>query len=432
MQPTDTLASPVGFARAALGLSLYDWQEFVLWDADEPGAVVLRAANGSGKTTAIAGPLALWHAAAFPSSLCIVTAGVFRQVKEQLFPAIRQHAHRFGGWNFNETDVTAPNGSRVIGFSTDEPGRFEGWHNENLLVIVDEAKTVPDSIFEAIERCQPKRLLVMSSPGGCSGFFYEAFNLRRKFFRQHAVTAHQCPHIPPAWIAEQLEKYGPDSPLVRSMIFAEFMANGEDSAVIPLTLLERCISNPPAFDDDGTAQAFCDFAAGGDENVLAVRRGNRVEIAAAWREKDTMRAVGQFIRHFRERELQASEIFGDEGGLGKAMCDALREAGWPIRRVNNGSPADKPDAYANKGAAIWYEGRTRIERQSIILPHDKQLLAQLTARRGWPDSKGRLQLESKEEMRGRGLSSPDRADAALGAIFHHHVFTTVVKKLRGW
>ena len=248
--------------------------------------------NGSGKTTAIAGPLALWNACAFSESLTIATSGVFRQVKEQLFPAIRAHRNRFSGWTFNETDVEAANGSRIYGFSTDEPGRFEGWHNEHLLVIVDEAKSVPDSIFEAIERCQPCRLLLMSSPGGCSGFFYDAFHAKRRFFKQHTATAFQCPHISTAWIAQQIEKYGNDHPLIRSMIHAEFMTTGEDGAVIPLSLVERCLTSPPAFDASGQPQAFCDFAAGGDENCLAVRRGNRVQIEgepdAAGRARDVL------------------------------------------------------------------------------------------------------------------------------------------------
>ena len=129
-----------------------------------------------------------------------------------------------------------------------------------------------------------------------------------------------------------------------------------------------------------------------------------------------MHAVGRFIRHFQEQGLNAWQICADEGGLGVVMCDALHEAGWPVRRVNNGSPASRADYYANKGAEIWFEGRTQIERRQIILPDDRELVAQLTARRGWPDSKGRLQLESKADLRARGIGSPDRADAVLGAM----------------
>jgi hypothetical protein len=421
----------VGFPRGVLQVDPYAWQESILWDLDEPGGIAVRAANGVGKTTGIAAPAALWNAAVFAHSLTILTSGVFRQVKEQLFPAIRQHASKFCGWTFNETDVEAPNGSRIIGFSTDEPGRFEGWHNENLMVIVDEAKTVPDSIFEAIERCQPKRLLLLSSPGGCSGSFYEAFHSRRRFFRQHTVTALECPHISEAWIQEQIEKYGEESPLVRSMIYGDFMKSGEDGAVIPLSIVERCLADPPEFIDDGETRAFCDFAAGGDENVFAVCQGNRAEIVSAWREKDTMRAVGRFIQLFKRHGLQRSEIVGDAGGLGIVMCDALKEAGWDIYRVNNGAPPRKSKCYASIGTEVWYTGRMLIEKRQIILPRDKALVGQLTSRLGWPNSRGKLDLESKPDMRSRGLRSPDRADAVLGAMFPNYVPKVWVRKLTG-
>lgn len=417
----DSLATPVGFARCVLGLPLYEWQEHILWDADMPGAIAVKAGNGTGKTTNVAAPLALWHAAVFPHSLSIITAGVYRQVKEQLFPALRRHAAKFAGWTFNDTDIEAPNGSRIIGFSTDDPGKFEGWHADNLLVIVDEAKSVPDAIFEAIERCQPTRFLVMSSPGVCSGFFYEAFKTRRKFFRHHTITAFACPHISPDWIAEQIEKYGEQHSLVRSMVFAEFMASGEGDTAISLTLLERCTASPPEF-APGTVRAFCDFAAGGDENVLAIANGNRVKIAAAWRDKDTMSAVGRFIQLFREHDLSEQDISADGGGLGIPICDRLKELGWNVRRVNNGAPAREPKIYGNLAAEIWAQGARRIERSEIILPNDPELFAQLTTRRIGANSRGQIVLESKEQMRARGLRSPDRADAVLGCLYKPKVF----------
>jgi hypothetical protein len=421
-QDISLLATCSGFIRGALQLESYPWADNIFHDLDPRGAAVaVKACNGAGKTERVAAPVALWHASVFPRSLTICTAGVFRQVKEQLFPAIHSHAHKFRGWTFNDCEVVTHNGSRVLGFSTDDPGKFEGWHAENLLIILDEAKSIPDSIYESAERCQPTRRLLLSSPGGCSGFFFDAFNSKRKFFRQHSVPASECPHISPAWIGEQVEKYGEQHPLVRSMIFAEFMSMGEDGAVIPLVFVERCLASPPKWNGNvADVQAFCDFAAGGDENALAVRRGNKAEIVAAWREKDTMKAVGRFIQLFREQNLSPSQISADEGGLGIAVCDRLAESGWNVQRVNNGSPAGKPDAYANKGAEIWFEGRRKIERQEIILPNDRELIGQLTARLGWPDSKGRLALEPKDKMRSRGLPSPDRADAVLGTLGNYN------------
>lgn len=410
-------AHPIGFCMDSLELEPYDWQCRVLADLVKPGAVALVAANGSGKTERIAAPFALWHATAFPRSTVVVTAGVWRQVKDQFFAAIQRWGNRFQGWKINEADVVSPDGSRIIGFATDDPGKFEGWHGtpkEPLLMIVDEAKSVSDAIFEAIERCQPQRRLIMSSPGGMEGEFYKAFTQRAAFYRGHVVKAADCPHISREWIDEQISKWGRDHPLVRSMIFAEF-SDSDSSYIVPLSKLDNSYENPPVRFKDGRKRAFCDFAAGGDENVLAIAEGNLIRLVA-WRDADTVRSVGRFIMEFRKAELSPGNIWGDEGGLGKPMCDSLRDAGWPLNRVNNGAPANDSAAFANRGSEIWLEGARLIERCQFILPDDPELRGQLTSRQWHPNAKGKLQAESKEDMKKRGLPSPDRADAVLGVM----------------
>ncbi len=205
----ENLSTCPGFVRGVLQLESYDWAQRIFADLDKRGsAVAAKGCNGCGKTERIAAPIALWHAAIFPKSLTVATSGVFRQVEQQLFGAIEGHRHRFPGWTFNNCEVVTHTGSRILGFSTDQPGRFEGWHADNLLLIADEAKTVPDSIFEAMARCQPTRTLLLSSPGGCSGEFYRAFGERAKFYTCHSIPASLCPHIKGEWITAQVEKWG--------------------------------------------------------------------------------------------------------------------------------------------------------------------------------------------------------------------------------
>lgn len=423
------LGKPHGFAAGVLGASIYTWAAKILSYLDKRGArIAVKAANGVGKTTRLAAPAALWNAAVHPQSLCVVTAGVFRQVKEQFFPAVRSYSHRLPGWTFRECEVIAHNGSRILGFSTDDAGRFEGWHNENLLIILDEAKSIRPEIFHAVERCQPTRLLMLSSPGPCHGFFYDAFHAKRGYFITATVTAYDAPHIEQRWIAEQIEKYGENHPLIRSMIFGEFMALDTDSTIISVTSLERCLDSPPQ-PVPGSVTAFCDFAAGGDENVLAIRRGNQVIIADAWRDADTMRAVGRFIRAFREHNLDPRQIYGDASGLGHVMLDRLAEVGWPLNRCHFNARSRRPDTYSELIAEIWYEGRAAIERKQYILPNDPALFVQLTTRRGWADSAGRLTLEPKEELLRRNLTSPDRAEAVLCAMYFGQVGSRTVASL---
>ena len=183
------------FPEMWLGLKPYKWQKDVLQTLDHKEArVALKAANGSGKTSVCAAAAVLWHMIRFPESLVVCTAGVWRQVEDQLWPTMRKYTLGLGeGWTVFNSEIRYGNGSRAIGFSTSDPGKFEGWHrqgpSENLLMVIVEAKTVPDSIFEAVERCQPSRILMMSSPGGTSGAFYRAFTKEARLWSPFSVAA---------------------------------------------------------------------------------------------------------------------------------------------------------------------------------------------------------------------------------------------------
>jgi len=415
------ISTPEGFAKHILGLSLYPWQKGVLKDlAQQDARVALRAANGSGKTSTVIASILLWHCFCYRKSLSVTTAGVFRQVESQLWPAMRSHVSKLGaGWEVTSGEIRfihqSGDVSRIIGYSATDPGRAEGWHAEDhkyhpLLMVVDEAKTVADPLFEAISRCQPTRLLIASSPGGSSGAFYRAFTKEADMWKKHAVTAFDCPHITPKQIEEVIQRYGEKHPLTRSMIYGEFVDIGNESLIINLNQLQNCITSPPDF-KPGTKTAGVDFAAGGDCNVLCVRDGNKVLPLIAWRERDTMSAVGRFIVEFKKHGLKAEDIYADASGLGMPMCDALAEAGWEVNRVNFGSTAYDPEAYTNRASEMWYGMAKKIEAAEVILPEDDELTAQLTCRRSLVNSKGKLGVESKDSMRSRGLASPDRADA---------------------
>ena len=129
-----------------------------------------------------------------------------------------------------------------------------------------------------------------------------------------------------------------------------------------------------------------------------------------------METVGRFIMEFRKYGLEADQIYADAGGLGIPMCDALMESGWTVHRVNNGARAYDSRHYGNRGAEMWYESARLIEKAEIRLPEDDMLVEQLTTRLGKTNSSGKLMLERKEDMRKRGISSPDRGDALVGCL----------------
>lgn len=432
------IAQPAGFARAVLGLELYPKQAAVLDAlAGNQAWVSFRSCNEGGKTKRVIAAAVLWHLSMFPRGVVISTSGSFRQVRDQLIPALHAYRTRFPRFRFlsHRIETESPN-CFYEGFSTNDAGKFEGFHAEGpradpdapLLVIVDEAKTVKDPIFEAIERCKPTRVLIASSPGYAEGEFYRSHTSKARYWTTFKQTAAECPHITAGEQARVRAKWGPDHPLVRSMLDAEFMAFVLN-AVVDLKALEDLLAEPPpARKGDlrraGQRKAYCDFAwsGAGDENVLALRDGNVVTLEECFRAGELHTICGRFIHGFTRLGLRAWEIEGDDAGGGKLVIDQLHAMGWPIGRANNGSAARfDPEHYANLGAEMWCEGTLQIARREVILPEDPDLKAQLLDRKKKPHPGGKLAIESKEDMKKSGREggpapSPDRADAVFGAM----------------
>lgn len=423
----DPIGGPIWFAEHVLKLKLYPWQdEVITWFEDPRGRVkgTCAAPNGSGKSERIIATLALWVAFAHLRGTTVITTADGKQLDNQIWPAIMKHRSKFPEWKCIDRRVETPTGGRIIAFTTDEPGRAEGWHKEMdgglldgpLMIICDEAKSIPEPIFDAIRlRCNFTWLLLISSTGIRFGTFYESHS--DPSYKQRRVTHLDCPHLDQDRVADLL-RMGREHPIVASTLFSEFM--DQDSAnnfFLTLEQFDQCAKSEKAHKNRHDRVAFCDFAAGGDENVLALREGNKITIEAAWTDRNTMAAAGKFLTEFQRLGLNASQIYADEGGMGRPIIDRMSEMGWDINRVNNGAaPID--DRFFNRGAEMWYEGCAKIARGEVILPDDKTLKAQLCSRKAIPRSDGKIQAEKKEDLKKRGVTSPDRADAVLGALCH--------------
>ena len=437
---TKILDDVLSFSQIGLGLDLYDWQLETDIAIDKGSQyerikVALVAPNGSGKTQRVVAVSALRWLNRYPKGRVIVTSADAKQLDSQLMPAISEHKHKFPGWEFLQRQVRTPLGGFLLAFTTDESARAEGHHatkDSPLLIIVDEAKSVEPEIFAAFDRCTYNVLLYISSPGIKLGRFYDAFTQHRdQFILTAQVGLTDCPHISKERIDDVIATYGADKPFTRSTLYGEFMDQDEGELMaFDFQAVMSTVNNPPhARVSRHEYSAFCDFAAGRDENVLAIRSGNKLLELVAWRDRDTNAAVGRFIIEFRRYGLRAQQIWGDNGGVGHAMCDTLDAAGWPINRFDFGAPPGNKDVYVSRGAEIWDALSTRVKRGEIVLINDPTLISQLTTRKIVYDARGRIKLETKEEMAARGLKSPDRADAVIGAFGHGvQTFATYAKR----
>ncbi len=417
---------PIAFSEVILNTPTYDWQAKVLL-AIERGSrmervkIAVVAPNGSGKSTHLVAISALRWLYKNPKGKVICTSADARQIDLQLMPSIVKHRSIFKHWEFLSRQIRTPQGGFFNSFTTDEPGRAEGHHaapEGPLLMIADEAKSIPPEIFDAIDRCSFNTLLLVSSPGLMAGRFYDAFSKDRAQWILFQVGLTDCPHISKERIEDVVATHGAESSYTRSTLYGEFMTEEEGTHfVVSLSALTALLDCPP-MPRPSTREhyAFCDFAAGGDENVIAIRSGNQLEKLICWRERNTMSAVGRFILEFRKAGLEAAQIWGDDGGPGRPMIDALFQAGWRINRFNFGGKANEELAYVSRGAEVWTSFGRQVTSGEIVLIRDEALIGQLTTRKSVFDSRGRIGIEKKDDLRARGLHSPDRADAVVGVF----------------
>lgn len=430
---TDALRNPIGFTEDVLGLQLYDWQAKAVLPLMNLGGRVKTAVaspNGAGKSERIVAPSALYVPFVFPRGRVAITTASQRQLTEQVIPAIEAQLPKFEGWKSVRSPyyrVTTPQGGSITAFTTDDAGRVEGSHqsmpDSPLLWVIDEGKSVNDPIWDGIDRCSYTWLLVVSSPGMMgTGKFWEAMTNAALGYLTIKAGLIDCPHIDKKKIEDTIKSYGENHPHTRSTIYGEFMEQDEANRyIVPLSSIERAINNPPPF-RPGTRVAFCDFAAGGDENVIALREGNRITLEAHWREKDKLAAVGRFIQHFRRlgfKSVDASQDYASPQLYGDAsaadMLGLLRDAGWNVGGKNFGEHGDSHAPYLSWGSKAWHTLADAIERCEVILPNDDILKKQACSRQKKINARGLMELESKFEMAKRNIPSPDRFDAVAGA-----------------
>lgn len=228
----DIDTSLITFAENELGFDLYDWQAGVIEAFDHASEhlvqVSLATPNGSGKSSIVIPALTFGWLSMYSRGRVVCTSADSKQVDNQIMPALEAHRSRFPAWKFIERQIDTPTGGRFFAFTCTEPGRAEGFHKGDdidapLLFIVDEAKTVDDAIFSAIDRCTYNAILLASSPGKMSGRFYDSQFKEGLKWDRFRVGLKDCKHIDQEKIDRIIAQHGPNSPFTRSALHGEFI-----------------------------------------------------------------------------------------------------------------------------------------------------------------------------------------------------------------
>lgn len=298
-------------------------------------------------------------------------------------------------------------------WSEENPDAYAGVHNfDGVMLIFDEASGIPDSIWSVSDgfftENTPHRFhLAFSNPRRNTGYFYETFHSKRAFWQTRVIDARDVEGTDKNLYQRIIDEYGPDSYQASVEVYGNFPSEGDDQ-FIGSTLVDDAMKRTPARDATAPIVIGVDPARfGADATVIAIRQGRDILELRRHRGADTMEVAGHVIDAIEE--FKPALVCIDEGGLGAGVVDRLKEQRYKIRGVNFGNKAKNQTMWGNKRAEMW--GAMRDWLKTGHIPTDRFLKTDLISPRTKPDSKGTIFLESKKDMKARGLASPDAADA---------------------
>jgi hypothetical protein len=298
-------------------------------------------------------------------------------------------------------------------WSAENPDAYAGVHNfDGVLVVFDEASGIDDSIWAVTagfftENTPNRFWMAFSNPRRNTGYFYETFNSKRGFWNTKVVDARTVEGTDKQVYQGIIDEYGPDSAQAHVEVYGQFPSEGDDQ-FIGAFLVDEAMKRPQYQDASAPIVIGVDPARfGADATVIAVRQGRDIVRIDRHRGDDTMTVVGHIIEVIDE--FKPTLVVIDEGGLGAGIVDRLKEQRYKVKGINFGNKSKNPIMYGNKRAEMWGSMKDWLKTASI--PLDRFLKTDLISPMMKPDSKGTIFLESKKDMKARGLASPDAADA---------------------
>lgn len=441
-------ADPVRWAEEKMGLELWSGQKEILTSVRDHPLTAVKSCHEIGKSYSAALTVCWWLDTHEPGSAFVVTsAPTDKQVKAILWREIGK-MHRAGKLpgrtNLSEWYI----GAELVAFgrkpADHDPTAFQGLHAKYMLLVLDEACGMPKTMWDAgssLVANEFSRTLAIGNPDDPLSEFAKkcgpdsswnviqiGYSKTPNFTGEPVSDNLKSLLIHPTWVEEKAKEWGPESALFKSKCEGEFPEQGTDG-FIQLSWLRECrnLELPEGF----PVEAGIDVGAGGDRTVIRERRGMRVGRERSFVDADPMRTIGKIVETINEWGIERVKV--DVIGIGWSLTGRLRElstkhfynAGPGVTHnaevvgINFAEASVDPDRFINLRAEVyWTIGReySRLRRWDLSSVED-EVFQELTA----PsykimDSKGKIKIQAKDEIRSLLGRSPDRADALLLAF----------------
>ena len=418
---------PALFAQEALGATPTDQQ----WEASrclvEKRKVSIRSGHGTGKSAFMAWAV-LWFIQCYFPCKIPCTAPTSHQLQDILWAEIAKwhtvyreripHLANEFTWTSEKFFMSdRPQESFAVARTSrpEKPEALQGFHSDNILFVIDEASGVVEKVFEVAEGALSTDgafALMAANPTREEGYFYDSHHKMRERWAALHWDGELSPMVSKTYIEDMRLKYGVDSPIYQVRVKGNFVTASD--GVIPLSLCVEAMNRDvlPVTNDEIWGVDVARF--GDDSTALAKRRGNtQVEPTREWFGKDTMQTAGLIALEYEHSRVKPVAINVDVIGIGAGVVDRLQELGLPVRGINVAEAASVSELYSRLRDELWFKGREWLEARDCKLTDDDALVGELTTAKYSVLSSGKIKVEGKDEMKKRGIQSPNRADAWL-------------------
>lgn len=386
--------------------------------------LAIASGNGIGKS-AFTAWMILWLFSTYPDTRGVVTANTDGQLRTKTWAELNKWFSMFILKDFFQLDGTClhsidPGKEKVwrvdaIPWSVNNPEAMAGLHNRGKreFIIFDEASSIDSVIWETMEGAMgdadtEKFWLCFGNPTRKDGSFYDCFHKNRDVWKHQQVNSETVPSVTPAMLAEWRSTYGTDSDWYKIHVLGKFPSSNE-AQFIPTPLVEEALQriyDPHQFDYAPLILGVDMAWTGNDKVKIAMRQGLGGKLIKSIPYNDNDLDIAAIVAQL-EDELKADAVFID-AGYGTGVYSAGQKWGrnWTLVFFNS-KPTSQ--AYYNKRSEMYGHAKKWLQEGGAIV--GQELADDLCAPElVWNDT-GKIQLESKKEIKKRLKRSPDEADS---------------------
>jgi hypothetical protein len=417
---------PVKFVKEVLGVEPDEWQQdFLQAVASGERKISIRSGHGVGKSTTASWAMLWFLLTRYPVKV-VVTAPTSAQLYDALFAELKrwvkelpQPVQDLLDVKQERIELKASATEAFISARTsraEQPEALQGVHSDNVMLVADEASGVPEAVFEAAAGSMSGHnalTILLGNPVRSSGFFFDTHNRLKDEWWTRRVSCIDSTRVSKEYVDDMKSRYGEESNAFRIRVLGEF-PRSDDDTIIPMDLLESAKHRDTRAYEDAPIVWGLDVARfGSDSSVLCKRQSNVVHTLERWRNLDLMQLTGAVVSQYEacDHKSRPTEILVDSIGLGAGVVDRLRELNLPARGINVSESPAMGGTYLNLRAELWHKAKAWLEKRDCKIPNNEDLIGELATVRYTFTSNGKIKIESKDDIRRRGLKSPDMADA---------------------